>query len=200
MNRSDLPEEERLELDKEAIATELRDLFFKKKKAILNRAYRPADRFDKYNFWVAAAEKCIALEADPHEYIEAIFDYCPDPKMILPHMIYGKGMDGWWERYCGGQSSLKERLYEDLKNETTRLNRVSHSWDKKDFYKFLVDDSFFMYPYYRVYFFPDDDEIVRKFGIEAYDFFTTRPAFLKNFILLGMEYDKFVNKFKEIHG
>lgn len=187
-------------LDRESIAIEIKAIFYKKKQQIHGRPYRPHARFNSFKFWLNAADKCVELEANPEEYVDAVFSYCPDVKMLLPHMIYGAGMNKWWKAYTGNNKSLKIKIFQTIGNEVTRLKNITNSWKKEDYYEYVVDDTYFLYSHYRVFFFPGDEEIVKKFGVEAYTFLTTKPAYLKALCELGFELEKFLTLYKGIHA
>jgi hypothetical protein len=178
--------------DIEKIADEIKRLFYLEKNKVVAGKYNPAARFNQWKFWVDAAKKCAELDANPEQFVEAAFTFCPNKKTLLPHMIYGKGMEKWWKQYTMHSTSLRDRIFKSIKAEIQRLKNITGSWEREDYYEILLDECYDFHCVTRVYMFPTDMDISRKFGGEALEWLECKPAFLKAYKQLGFDYKGFV--------
>lgn len=139
------------------------------------KAYRPHERFRKYELWIAAAEMCNSMNADPYDFVRAAFHFCTVPGGPFPHMLCGNAIRRWYQEYRRAATEVgKDAPDEVFKTEISYLFReigrrmVRSKQRPKDF---LLDDA--MLPLHlapafcRVLILPKDPDVMRMFGKKA---------------------------------
>lgn len=127
----------------------------------------------RYNeHWYKIAKLCIELEADPAEFVTAAFKHSPNPKMLLPNMLYGEKARQWYafEKHYDVKD-IMHNVCETIKYKANKKNCSIRD---------IVLDKFEQLPPVVCYaLFPDDEEVLAKYGNEAYEVLESRPDLKK---------------------
>ena len=83
-----------------AVASRIKEAFSRlKSKKLGGRKYRPNERHNKPEFWRLAAKQCIALEADPEDYVAAAFEQCKMREGPFTNNMFGAAAKKWYLRF-----------------------------------------------------------------------------------------------------
>ena len=181
----------------DSVAAKIRTAFLAQKTIVFGKKAKVGGRYDKWSFWNQAAEKCLQLSADPDRFVECIFRNCPDPKTLFPNMLYGKLASRCWAQ--GEAAPIEDILIMEVKTNVETLKRLTGSSEIASYYHHVTDRFFPMLPYMRLLLFPMDPDLIRKFGMEAWEFLSTRPEHVKVLDKLGFRYNDF-NEYMTTHG
>lgn len=107
--------------ERDAVARVIRHHFAERKTAIHGRNYKPSSRHDKFTMWQAAADQCIAVGANPQDYVAAMFEFCPMKMGPFANQIAGKAALKWWKKYTSSRSSYDE----DAADRDTYVSNMS---------------------------------------------------------------------------
>lgn len=189
-----------LDPDLDGLANRLKKAFAEAKTEQQGKKYRPAERFKSMHVWYGVARKCLALNADPDDFIQAAFDYCSVPGGPYPQNLASRAMDRWYAEFArplGGAETLKpgeslygRRLASVIQSNFTSVLRLSHA-NKKRIRDILLDDSVLptdLCPsFIRVLLLPKDPDVVAKWGAKARSEIMSNPRLLKT--LSGSTFD-----------
>jgi hypothetical protein len=179
-----------LDPDLDGLANQLKSFFAEAKTEQHQKKYRPAPRFNNMAIWYGVARKCLALNADPLDFIEAAFMYCSVPGGPYPQNLASRAMDRWYgelTRVTGGELKPGEtiagrrlnRLMTDTMVNAQRLSRV-HG---KRLSEILLDDfplALDLHPaYIRVLLLSKDPAIMDRWGAKARSEIRCNPRLLK---------------------
>jgi hypothetical protein len=159
----------------EATAELIKGHFARMKADQQGKPYRPHERFRKYELWVAAAEMCNELKADPFDFVRAAFTYCTVPGGPFPQMLCGNAARHWYKDHQRALSEVGKAPPTELyKTEIVRMFREVGRLmviSKQRPSDFLLDDC--MLPLHvapafcRVLILPKDTAVMKTFGKKA---------------------------------
>lgn len=92
-----MPNSERGSID--YTAQQIRKYFVESKTQQQGHAYRPQPKFNRKEFWTAAAEICIELQADPYSFVISAFLGCAVPGGPFPNQLCGSAIRKWFAAY-----------------------------------------------------------------------------------------------------
>lgn len=84
------------QFDQEGVARIIRMEYKRWRELRTGRKYSPNPRHDKTENWLAAADNCIALGADPVEFVAACFEQCTATGGPFANQLCGPGARNWW--------------------------------------------------------------------------------------------------------
>ena len=85
--------------DVENLAGTLRHMFAQAKSEQMGRRYSPADRFKDMKLWRAAAERCLEVKADPHDFVKAAVMFCSVAGGPFPQHMGSPRACQWYRSY-----------------------------------------------------------------------------------------------------
>src|SRR4051812_7282423 len=85
--------------DVDTLSNTLKKLFSQAKSNQMGRKYSPHARFKNPAIWHEVAKKCIELQADPLEFIEAAFMYCSASGGPFPQNLASNAAVRWYHEY-----------------------------------------------------------------------------------------------------
>ena len=189
-----------LDPDLDGLANRLKKAFAEAKTEQQGKKYKAADRFKAMHVWYGVARKCLELNADPEDFIEAAFAYCSVPGGPYPQNLASRAMDRWYGealKVNGGNTTLGpgetlygRRLAGIIQTNFMAAMRLS-SANHKRIRDILLDD--LMLPldlcpsYVRVLLLPKDPAIVARWGAKARSEIMSNPRLLKT--LTGSTFD-----------
>jgi hypothetical protein len=187
-----------LDPDLDSLANRLKKAFAESKTEQHGKKYKPADRFKNMAVWYGVARKCLELNADPEDFIEAAFMYCSVPGGPFPQNLASRAMDRWYgemTKSTGGDLKPGETVYSrrlgrlitDTMVSAMRLSKLHH----KRLQEILLDDSLLTLDlcpaHIRVLLLSKDPAIVAKWGAKARSEIMSNPRLLKT--LTGSTFD-----------
>jgi len=182
--------------DEHNLAAELKKLFARMKTEQLGQSYKPAARFQKPALWIAAAKKCLELEADPFDFLRATFLYCSIPGGPYPQQLATNAAVRWYRQYS--KSVIKgesDTLYNSeiqglICSAINNLLAISHGQGKTS-WQILLDDNLlpdYVAPaFVRVLLRPLDPAMLEKYGRTARLEILSSPRLLRT--LKELHYD-----------
>lgn len=197
MNMEDLKLDPSLDL----IANGLKKGFADHKSVQIGKRYAPADRFKSMHIWYGAARKCVELEADPEDFLQAAFQQCSIPGGPYPQNLASRAMDRWYKEYKWllaadyGELPPGETVY-GLRRKRLIQEAFLVAWQMsrrggKTLSSVLLDDygmSLALYPaFVRVLLLPKDPAVMAKWGSLARAEIMSNPQLLK--FLLSSTFD-----------
>lgn len=184
------------EEDVEVIASEVRTCFITTMRGKTGKKYKPADRYDNWNIWNAAAQKCIELNVSPETLVKACFYYAPDvPGGPYPTFLAGKKIAFWVNQFksiCGDNDddSIEKYLEKEFELAMITFVQVSENYPHKGELEILLDEYLPVKAWVRVLMNMDScykDALLAKFGKDAWEYFQENPLFKKQ--LMSQGYD-----------
>jgi len=171
------------------VADAIRTEFLAQKALVFKRKTRLDSRWDNWGLWNKAAVRCIELGADPERYVQAIFEGSPNPKMLFPNMLSGGMAERCWS--AANSMPIADILTTELKNNYASLKQLTGSDQIDNYYDHVKAHWFPMLSYMRLLMFPMDPILLERYGIEAWEFLSSRPAHVKVLDQWGFRYNEF---------
>ena len=169
----------KLDPDIDGLANALRKKFAEAKTSQMGRRYSPAKRFQSIAIWYGVARKCLALNADPDDFIEAAFLYCSIPGGPYPQNLASRAMDRWYgemlslvgdEPLAKGETIFTRRLrgmIRDTVNASLRIARANTMRLRDVLNSTTLLDVETYPPYVRMVLLPKDPEVARRWSNSA---------------------------------
>lgn len=190
-----------LDPDLDSLANRLKKAFAEAKTEQQGKKYKPAERFKNMAVWYGVARKCLDLEADPDDFIEAAFLYCSVPGGPFPQNLASRAMDRWYgealkissantEPLKPGETLYSRKVAATISSGLSMALRLSKANNRR-LRDILLDDfmlSLDLCPaYIRVLLLSKDPAIADKWGAKARSEIMSNPRLLKT--LNGSTFD-----------
>lgn len=178
-----------LEIDIERTAEELRKQFVAFKREQLGKKYTLHPRFRALELWIAAAEHCQFVQADPYDFVRAAFLYCPVTGGPFPQQLATQAGVKWYKQYAqlvtdrSGKrpaSILKEELLRLLQEIGRQMcNNIREGKSPRQFLLDTYNLPLYAAPAFaRVLLLPKDPDIIKEFGKKARSEIMSNPKLL----------------------
>jgi hypothetical protein len=194
--------------DREGMADMIRIEFRRQKENSSKRKYKPNTRYDNSTSWLAAADNCILLGADPIGFVEACFNGCSQPGGPFANQLGGPGAQGWWRAAHPKNSSTdaqdsEPEIHLDMRSLTEfetvaavkMLIRITKSIDPTDWFDLLYDYSTSIDDHVRLALGHWMPGITERYGERGMRMISKNPAVLETFKKLGFDLTDFVKNY-----
>lgn len=189
------------------LARAIRMIFFEEKAIAMRKSkYKPQARHDQMKFFLAAAEKCRQLKADPRDYVQAAINYCRVAGGPFCNQLGGTAAEGWYRASLlakGIDPTTVKRLTEARKQDDPapvdliyacdadlqmdleigltliKLNTGSEDCTTPEALKLLLDDMFEMSIQARGLLCQQNQAVLTRFGTSIYNFYATQPNYME---------------------
>lgn len=203
---------------REGVATLLRQFYWEKMSAVLRqvgREYKPNPRHDSKEQWLRNADNCLSVNANPHDFVEAVFALSPGKYHPMAKDLAGIFAKNYYLDWKRTNSELETRgttfsamqgksgLEEDIKFRMVQVCRIM--FDQTGFtepwrnVRFMMDDWCLLrdWPDIRVALAGKHNmrECVRKYAPAAREYLQSRPYHVEVYRKLGYDLTAYLNNY-----
>lgn len=90
----------------DAVANVLRTSFLQRKNKYFKSKYNLPGQYNLHAFWLKVAERCIAANADPDDFVEASFQYSTMSSGPYPNMMNSDAAVSAYKKHTAGRNDI----------------------------------------------------------------------------------------------